>query len=1279
MNTHIMWSVVTLIAVSLAVAPCVSTQDILYVKPKNSSESPIDCPSMPCLTLERYTEQSNIYFTSGVAFIFLEGSHEFHHSLELINISDLSLQGPENSSSKATIVCTAYITLINATNLRIERLRFMRYDEANIEIKGSKDILISSSVFQSSNLTDYTALVLESSIITIQNCLFEGNRVKGSGGALIVDRQTQLILVGNNFIRNSATTGCAILAIQSSLILQGLPNIFSRNFCVGQGGTIFCSECTINITHKVLFENNACTSHERTPILYYRRAAAIYVTTGRLYISGSVIFYQNKAPDANIIYLKCFHAVITGKGMLFRDNIGRMMNMISSLSVFYENSTHPCAVYRRNIKSFNPLLDWENLISAKLVNNSASIHMFDVKRMIFQNLTIIGGYYYVSGVGIASCSGIKFDGVSSFFWNYKAFDISESEVAFSGYTKIINCLSHGMVVSKSSTVTFKGHSSFQNNKGERGGAIKSLISNITFSGTTLFTNNQATGDLGGGALYALGTEIRLKGDVEFSFNSGRNGGAMNFEESSLKLEPDTVLITSHNTATDYGGAMYHKDIITTTQCKFKYIEDADIQPHKLRYCFIEFEINQENLDSFGMHSFYDSAGKDGSYIYGGLLDKCEFKDEIDSLNAHVFLYFARQYVHITSNNSLTNVIASEPYQLCFCNDLSFDTISNEMEISTHRGQEFTVSILAIGQNNGIVPTRLTAITSNNGRLKDNHQGQRNIPRLCSHLNFSVYSNDSHMTITLYPDGPCHDIGTARVILNITILPCPDAFTQDGEQCVCEERLQQYDANCTIDKTILIKRNAGSKFWMDALYINGSYQGLILYRSCPTEYCTNEGVDITLETLDIQCDYNRTGMLCGACATNYSLLLGSSRCGICSHHYLALLIPFAIAGIVLVVFLSFLRLTVATGMINSFIFYANFVQVNKMTFLPTNRVNILTLFIAWLNLDLGIETCFYAGLDAYIQTWLQFAFPLYVWFLIGLIIFGSRYSITISKLLGRNPIAVLATLILMSYTKVLKIIIETFSSVKLDYPGGRLVTVWLKDASVPFLRSKHLALSVVISLVLALFFLPYTTFLLMGPRIYRISHKRCYFILRRIKPLLDSYYAPYKPTTRYWIGFRLLIRCALYIVFSYNSLGNTNNSLFAIIITFTAIGLIPWYCGRIYRNFYIDIIEGSVHLNFIVLSAAVLAGINKIALVYTLIGIVFVTMLGTIVYQFHTIYIAKTATWLKIKAMALAFRQKPKNATETEAPVDAPAEAGPLKVVSKTIVELREPLLEADNN
>ena len=68
------------------------------------------------------------------------------------------------------------------------------------------------------------------------------------------------------------------------------------------------------------------------------------------------------------------------------------------------------------------------------------------------------------------------------------------------------------------------------------------------------------------------------------------------------------------------------------------------------------------------------------------------------------------------------------------------------------------------------------------------------------------------------------------------------------------------------------------------------------------------------------------------------------------------------GITLVLLLLVCKLTVVTGTFSGLMLYANIVGVNRTNFLAVNPI--LSVFIAWLNLDFGIETCFYDGMDAY---------------------------------------------------------------------------------------------------------------------------------------------------------------------------------------------------------------------------------------------------------------------------------------------------------------------------
>ena len=576
----------------------------------------------------------------------------------------------------------------------------------------------------------------------------------------------------------------------------------------------------------------------------------------------------------------------------------------------------------------------------------------------------------------------------------------------------------------------------------------------------------------------------------------------------------------------------------------------------------------------------------------------------------------------------------------------------------------------IGQG-GAISTEVTATTNQYySRLKLSESTQI-LYSYCTQLSYTIYSTQDSEDIKLHIDGTCKENNLDSAVLHVTLLPCPEAFALSGDECTCEERLHQYNATCTIGDRFTITRSA---FWMSAFYENGSYRGLILYKTCPTDYCKRESTPLTLDDLDFQCAPNRSGVLCGVCASNYSLLLGSSQCGICPNTYLALLLPFACAGICLVAFLSLLKLTVATGVLNSLIVYANIVQANRNIFFPDNTVNVLTVFIAWLNLDLGFETCFYNGMDAYAQTCLQFAFPVFVWILISLIIVTSRYSVTVSKLIGHNPIAVLATLLLMSYTKILKIIIDVFSYVKLDYPDNEQVTVWLKDANEPYLKSRHLALGVMTCLIFVFLFFPYTLFLLLGHKLYRLSGKKHFHWLNRFKPLLESYHAPYNIHTRYWTGFLLLVRCILYLIFSYNSLGATSKSLLAINIIFTIIvSKIILFSGRIYKQFFVNIVEVGMYVNLITLSAFTLAQMNSAAVVFLSVGVGFVVMLAVIVHHFHLPYTAKTALWLKIKVCLSGFLQRNKTPQELDKPLVALPKNS--QTCSKTVIDLREPLLE----
>ena len=335
----------------------------------------------------------------------------------------------------------------------------------------------------------------------------------------------------------------------------------------------------------------------------------------------------------------------------------------------------------------------------------------------------------------------------------------------------------------------------------------------------------------------------------------------------------------------------------------------------------------------------------------------------------------------------------------------------------------------------------------------------------------------------------------------------------------------------------------------------------------------------------------------------------------------MLLFFVFAGIALIAVLLVLRITVAAGTINGLILYANIVSVNRNIFFPPGMINVypLTVFLAWLNLDFGISTCFYDGLDAYSYAWLQYLFPVYLWFLIAVIILINKLPIKVGGLFGSNPVAVLATVVLMSYTKLLQTSIVALTYTQLDYPDKQTF-VWLYDANITYFAGKHIYLTVVAILVIAVPILPYTLLLTFGYRLLACSNRRYCFWFNTFKPFLDPYYAPFSGKTRYWNGFLLVVRCGLYVGFAINALGDPSANLVAISVIFLVLAV--WLSHRIYEKLYVNSLELSFILNVCILSIAMYHvrafNGNQAVVTYISVGIAFTEFIGIVIFHLYSI-------------------------------------------------------------
>ena len=470
-----------------------------------------------------------------------------------------------------------------------------------------------------------------------------------------------------------------------------------------------------------------------------------------------------------------------------------------------------------------------------------------------------------------------------------------------------------------------------------------------------------------------------------------------------------------------------------------------------------------------------------------------------------------------------------------------------------------------------------------GRLKEGQMKQK-VGNQCTELEYSVFAQDSSCQVEVYADGPCTNLGISKQIFSVIFLPCTCAIgfqpskSQIDCECVCDHKLHPYGIrNCSyLHKTIQIETNI---LW---IWVANSKHGPgYIIHECPFDYCAIRPLNISLSNFqdrDSQCAFNRSGFLCGQCKQGLCLMLATSKCEVCSDIHLLLIIALALAGIGLVILIPFFNITIAVGTINGLIFYSNLLPTIYFT-----HPSALTVFISWINLDLGIETCFYNGMTSQAKLLLQLVFPAYMFLLVILIVILSRYSNFFARLLtNRNPVAALCTLIVLSYSKLLRFIIAAVQSTILEFPDGSHQRVWLSDANIQYFAPSHTpqfvaAVIILITgglLTLQLFFAQWFP---------RCSKWKLMKWTRNTKytAFMDAYHAPFTRKHRYWIGLLLF---AL-IVHNIIAATATNDFLPVLSMGCIAIGIIllKLINKRVHKRHISSLLENSFLFNLVFLA------------------------------------------------------------------------------------------------
>ena len=1191
----------------LLVTTYVSTTTGKQIHVRPAATTATACPKPEsCHTLQDIVQNPSQYFLPYTTFTFQQGYHKVNHSNNVLikDVSNITLVGEMHASSVVQCISAFGLTFINVTNLTFSKLQFI--------LCGAP---IPRRPFPPIHTTELLKIVKYSAtlyLIQVSELKLSDVQVLNSTGVGLLGINAPASISWTTFAGN--TPNCILMFSDK------------HSFPALQHATQTITDSSFNFGSPQ--KNNGYASG--LTIVFMQTAQLIHVTL------SNVTAYSNKGDSHS-----------SPGNMLFSLDKPSYKLQCVSLEAYKVNSTG--AVGDSMVWKFEPITGkvQHNQSCNKSSASGAIIQIVQshFSNNSGRGIYILNEYFYPPQItpnfriesttlynnnngGLHSEKSHIYLVDTNFTQNHnKAIDAKNTQITFSGNnTFAFNTGELGAITLIGCTVYFYGNSKSIGNKGKVNGAIAATATVLRFDEKThIFVDNE--GDNGGAISLDSSSELEIGGyydtHIKFKRNRARKtGGAIFAQDSTIRIKSHTSLMFSGNIGYR-GGALA---LIDTSFIKLKApIQVQFLQNHAehcggaiyvnkaaLTVCFFQIQDPHSETQHLVLKQFdpikleNNTAQHAGSALYGGWVDYCKANIGLQYpvYGTEVFDTIFRKH----NDNHDLSVVSSNPTRICVCVNSIPNCNITQYNVTAYPGEIFQIPAVAVGQRFGTVPFTVYArfvipYTKAIPQMEVLYYTQT-VEWRCTNLTYSIRSANRFEIMQLLVDR--FDVLDSKRIeeqlllkyhtsirtnfvdfqMNITLQVCPLGFVfiEHSMKCECASMLRQHKIPCNISTQTVSRPTS---FWINATDIDNTSSAVIVHPFCPFDYCKPESFALNLEDPDEQCAFHRSGILCGACLRNLSQVFGTSRCRECSSLWALLWVPaIALTGIALVVLLIVLNLTVSVGTINGLIFYANIVRANQATFFPPNTTNsFLSWFIAWINLDLGIETCFYNGLNAYFKTWLQFVFPLYIWSIALLIIVFSHYFKTAARLSGRSAVQVLATLFLLSYAKLLRIFITVFSFTVVTYPN-RSEKVWLYDGNVAYLQGKHIPLFMAAIVMFLVISVPYTGALLFIQCFRRLPNHKLLSWIHKLKPFFDAYIGPYKDRHHYWTGLLLLVRGVLFLIFSANVIANPAVNLLVIILTAFSLLAHGAIVGQVYKQWYLNMIEYSYFLNLGVLAGAV---------------------------------------------------------------------------------------------
>ena len=751
------------------------------------------------------------------------------------------------------------------------------------------------------------------------------------------------------------------------------------------------------------------------------------------------------------------------------------------------------------------------------------------------------------------------------------------------------------------------------------------IHHVTISGSSSQPSNFSYNY--GSVIDAFSSTIYLNGRLIFENNQAKCGPAIRFFESVLNFNEGLNVTFCNNTAEQLGGAIFGMKTI--------YSRNPE--------CVLQIPFSEKAIVNF----FDNSARLSGNTIFASPIYNCYCFNSSKIVNSTED-YLKQFNIANTFKYDLLD-ISSDPYMMKVCDNKT-------LGVNHYPGETIHLNVSALDGSgsyvHSIVSVSLANYDSNGHQIKYSHVlsyeeyqvVKESCNNTCSDINITIIYNDSIPSL-IYQEiyvllSPFSSNDVKKIPIRLS--NCPIGFTLIQGICQCDQAIEpfnealQLSTKCDINNLTITFSQFFASPWLGLLKIKNNTSIFGITSDCPLEFCNPnlyshsfvfvDGIYMLAKSSNVMehipvCSTNRNGALCGTCTDSYSVVFGSGGCYKCSNKWLWTILLYVVAGPLLIYLLYALRLTLTSGTLNGIIFYAQAANVGVLRVLllytdhhPT-LTQFISIFLSFLNLNLGFPLCFYNGMNELWKTGLSLVFPIYLLIIVVILIILSRYSTWLSNRISHSSIQVLVTVVHLSFSKLLITIIDVFTPAKI-YTSEKPHYVWYKNGSIEYGKENgHVLLMIFTLLVIGTLLLPYII-ILFGGRVFM----KCSLGDKYLRPIYEAIVGPYKEKQKYWFSARLLLLIVMYIIYTATS------SVLTIIITGPIIIIFLLIQGQIkpFRNIFVNILDSSVMLNMIMIYVIgwyfVLKPTQKNISIYynilvALVFVVFLKFVLVIVYHF----------------------------------------------------------------